>query len=341
VAHRRPDVSRDRRLVLVSDPISYVLPIRSRSGDFDTAELTGYLEWLSARADLIVVDGSDLATFRSHHDRWASLGVHTAPADDIRCANGKVRGVLTGIRLADREHIVIADDDVRYDDRSLERMSRLLEDADLVRPQNFFDPLPWHARWDTARILVNRGLGSDYPGTLGIRRSFLRSVGGYDGDVLFENLELIRTVSAAGGRVVDAPALFVRRRPPTLDRFLEQRPRQAYDDWAQPLRLVAFLATGPALIALARYRPSYLAIAAGAAVAAAETGRMRDQGHQVFDPFSPLFAPLWILERATLAWLAVSRRLVGGGCPYAGALIPRAANPSRLLRRRFRARPSG
>ena len=38
---------------------------------------------------------------------------------------------------------------------------------DLVRPQNYFEPLPWHARWDTARTLLNRGLGRDYPGTLG------------------------------------------------------------------------------------------------------------------------------------------------------------------------------
>ncbi len=115
-------------------------------------------------------------------------------------------------------------------------MARLLAEADLVRPQNYFDPLPWHARWDTARILCNRAFGSDFPGTLGVRSSFLRSIGGYDGDVLFENLELIRTVTAAGGRVIDAPDLFVRRRPPTVARFLEQRPRQAYDDWAQPLR---------------------------------------------------------------------------------------------------------
>ncbi len=116
--------------------------------------------------------------------------------------------------------------------------------ADLVRPQNVFDPLPWHARWDTARMLLNRAFGSDHPGTLGVRRSFLASIGGYDGDVLFENLELVRTVLAAGGRVVDAPGMYVRRRPPTPARFLEQRPRQAYDDLAQPARLAFFLVAG-------------------------------------------------------------------------------------------------
>jgi len=36
-----------------------------------------------------------------------------------------------------------------------------LAGADLVGPQNFFDPLPWHARWDSARTLLNRASGGD------------------------------------------------------------------------------------------------------------------------------------------------------------------------------------
>jgi glycosyltransferase involved in cell wall biosynthesis len=304
-------------------------------------ELTEYLSWLSERVELVIVDGSDQAEFRIHGDLWASFATHVSPADDILCANGKVRGVLTGLRRATHELVIIADDDVRYHDDGLERMVRLLAGADLVRPQNYFDPLPWHARWDSARILLNRAIGSDYPGTLGVRRSFLDRVGGYDGDVLFENLELIRTVTAGGGRIVDEPALFIRRRPPTFTRFLEQRPRQAYDDWAQPLRFAFFLAVAPAIVTMARRRPRDLVLAAGAAILAAELGRTRNRGREVFDRVSPLFAPLWVGERAALAWVALIRRLVGGGSPYAGTVIGRAANPTRVLRRRLRSPISG
>jgi hypothetical protein len=325
----------------VSGRVSYVLPFRSRPGDPGTEELTEYLEWVGERADLVIVDGSDPTGFRTHGERWGAFARHLPPDEDIRCANGKVRGVLTGLEVATEEIVVIADDDVRYDDDSLERMTRLLADADLVRPQNYFDPLPWHARWDTARILVNRALGSDFPGTLGVRRSFVRSVGGYDGDVLFENLELIRTVSAAGGRVVDAPDLFVRRRPPTVARFLEQRPRQAYDDWAQPLRFAAFLAIGPAIAAATARDPRGLVLGAGAAILAACLGRARHDGRIVFDRLSPLLAPLWVTERAVFAWVALTRRLVGRGCPYAGTVIRRAANPPRVLRRRLRSSLAG
>ena len=135
------DAPQDRH-VAVTGCLSYVLPLRTRAGDLETDELTRYLEWLSARTVLIVVDGSEPMPFQTHRERWGSFATHVPPDDDIRSANGKVRGVLTGLRLAEHERVVLADDDVRYDARSLERMSRLLWDADLVRPQNYFDPLP-------------------------------------------------------------------------------------------------------------------------------------------------------------------------------------------------------
>jgi Glycosyltransferase like family 2 len=327
---------------VVSEGLSYVLPYRSHPGDGDEGELDRYLRWLSRRVQLIVVDGSDPDVVRAHRERWASIATtHAVPDADVRCLNGKVRGVLTGLRRALHEHVIIADDDVRYDDEALLLMQQLLRNADLVRPQNFFDPIPWHARWDTSRMLLNRALGNDHPGTLGVRRSFLTSIGGYDGDVLFENLELVRTVLAAGGRVVDAPGMYVRRLPPTTARFLEQRPRQAYDDLAQPARLAFFLALGPALWTVARRRPASLLAAAGASVLVAQVGRLRHGGNRVFDRVSPFFAPFWMVERACLVWLAVFRRFSRGGCTYAGGVIQRAATPPRVLRRRLRGRLAG
>ena len=69
--------------------------------------------------------------------------------------------------------VVIADDDVRYTPESWPRWRHCWSMPTLVRPQNYYDPLPWHARWDTARSLLNRAFASDYPGTLAVRRSAL------------------------------------------------------------------------------------------------------------------------------------------------------------------------
>ena len=62
-------------------------------------------------------------------------------------------------------------------------------------------------------MLLNRVTGGDWPGTLGVRRSVLVATGGYDGRALFENLELVRTIVAAGGREALLDDVFVPRRP--------------------------------------------------------------------------------------------------------------------------------
>ncbi|MEV4162007.1 glycosyltransferase [Nonomuraea dietziae] len=311
--------------------MDYVLPLRWED-DAGLEELTAYLRTLSRHVRIIVVDGSPSPLFGRHAAAWDGLATHVRPASELRFANGKVNGVTTGMRLARAEHVVIADDDVRYDQPALARVEALLADADLVRPQNHFWPLPWHARWDTARSLLNRGLGADYPGTFGVRRSFFIEMGGYDGDVLFENLELIRTVRAHGGRELRPLDLYVRRLPPEAARFWDQRVRQAYDDLAQPARLALFLSVLPAVgLCLARRRYGLLGAGAALAVGLAEAGRRRAGGRRVYPATAALFAPVWILERATCSWLALAAAL-GGGVPYAGRRLRTAAHSPRSLR---------
>ena len=312
-----------------------MLPLRW--GDDDGLdELTGYLRGLPDWLELIVVDGSPGELFERHSRAWSSLGCHLPPDPALETPMGKVGGVLTGVRQARREAIVIADDDVRYEERSLIRAMVLLSLADCVRPQNYFDPLPWHARWDTGRILLNRSLGADYPGTLAVRRSALLGAGGYDGDVIFENLELMRTIRAAGGQVISPLDLYVARRPPTTRHFLSQRVRQAYDDFAIPPRMAAWLAVLPALaLALARGRRREAALAATGLIALAELGRRRAGGRRYFPASASALAPIWVLERGVSAWLALRDRVTRGGIPYGDAVVPRAASSMRRLRRRF------
>ena len=316
--------------------LAYLVPVRWADGK-QRDGLTAYLAEIAPLcAETIVVDGSPPHVFAANAAAWGDLVTHVPPDPGENWLMGKVSGVRTGIRAASRERLVIADDDVRYDFEALRRVASMLDDHDLVRPQNHFSALPWHARWDTARTLLNRSLGRDYPGTLAVRRSRLLATGLYDGDVLFENLELIRTVRADGGSTASPLDLYVAREPPSAAHFWGQRTRQAYDEFALPLRMALWLAIVPLLaLAAAKRRRSPPLAAAALTVLAAERGRRRAGGAAVFPASSSLLAPLWVLERAVCAWLAVLQRLRFGGVRYGDSVIRTAAHSERELKRRL------
>nr|WP_220476328.1 glycosyltransferase family 2 protein [Microcella alkalica] len=310
-----------------------MIPLRWND-DGPLEEFTAYLREIALAMPVTVVDGSPEALWRHHREVWSGIAARHLRAPG-RTGNGKTDGVLAGLAVTTAVVVVIADDDVRWGRAGLTRALSLLDGAAIVRPQNVFDPLPWHARWDTARSLINRSMRSDYPGTLVLRRAALPSDSDgaphYDGDALFENLELIRTVIARGGREVRADDLFVQRRPPTVRRFIEQRVRQAYDSGAQPWRLAVELAVLPSILLAERPLRRGLLVAA-ATVLLAEIGLRRAHGREVFPASSAAWAPLWGLERMICAWIAVLHR-AAGGMPYRGRRLRLAAHSVRHLRR--------
>jgi hypothetical protein len=321
---------------------SYVLPLRwAEPGPI--GELANYLRGLGTEVEeILVVDGSPSPLFARHAAALGGVARHLPPHPDLDFHMGKVNGVVTGIRECSHERVVLADDDVRYDAVALRRAIALLDEADLVRPQNYFDELPWHARWDTARSLLNRVFSGDptfpvgdFPGTLAVRRGAFLASDAYDGDALFENLELMRTIHAAGGTVLTPLDLYVARRPPSTAHFLSQRVRQAYDDLAMPGRLCTFLALIPlAVVATLRSRGRWLGAGALASIGAAELGRRRAGGAERFPLSASLLAPAWIAERSLCSWLALGARL-RGGVRYGEGRLRHSATPLRRLRRRY------
>ena len=99
--------------------------------------------------------------------------------------------------------------------------------------------------------------------------------------------------------------------------------------------MVLWLAVLPVLYWLKR-RHGWGAIRTACAlpIACAEIGRRRAGGRRVFPLVSSVLAPVWVLERAVCAWLAVGARLVLGGVPYRGRIMPHAATPMKALTQR-------
>ncbi|MBA2687997.1 MAG: glycosyltransferase family 2 protein [Gemmatimonadaceae bacterium] len=319
--------------------VTYVLPIRSSVPRLD-ADFRDYLGYIAGLTEVVVVDGSSVPVFEEHARTWGRNVLHIRPHADLATPMGKVGGVLTGMRVASNSRIIIADDDIRYDEDGIAAVANALDNADVVRPQNYFSPRPWHALWDSGRILLNRISGGDWPGTLGVQRERVMLAGGYDGTAMFENLELVRTVLASGGRECLLLDTFVARRPSTTRHFLSQRVRQAYDEFARPARLLVQLALLPiAIIAFIVGGWHPLGYASAAIIALAEIGRRRGSGANVFPFTASLIAPAWVIERAICAWLALGARVFLGGVPYRGAILRKAATPLSELRARVNAVP--
>jgi hypothetical protein len=322
----------------MSFDVTYVVPLKWNDTS-ETAEMTDYLERLSAHLDVIVVDGSPLEVFEEHSAAWSSFVKHVRPDPDLRFLNGKVDGVTTGVRAAGTEKVIVADDDIRFDEFALARMVELLDAHDLVLGQSYLRPTPWHAQWETARILLNRAVGVQFSVSMGLRRSLFLEMGGYDGDVMFENLELMRSMLYAGARIAAPADLFVKHLAPDRKWFWSQRVRQAYDDFTLPGRMTLWLSLAPLTVrAIAKRRWGGVAAAALGSIVVAELGRRRGGGAAFYPPTAPLFAPAWLAERALCSWAAVWQRLVRGGIPYRDGVIPRAATPRRELRPRIEER---
>lgn len=311
---------------------TYILPIRAAHGRA-ASDLAAYLRALDI-AQIIVVDGSPADVFELHRRAFPRNVEHVRPLAGMSGKNGKARGVLSGLACAKYDRVIVADDDVRYDADAIRSVLGILDRADVVRPQNYFSPLPWHAALDSARILINRALDGDWPGTLAFRASLLPF--GYNADVLFENLELVRTIRANGGREALARDVFVRRIPPTAAHFFSQRVRQAYDEFARLPRLLAALAIVPfAILAFALHRRDWLAALAAASIALATIGLLRGAAYRYIPCYCALLAPAWLAERGVCAWLAVYERARFGGVRYSGGVLSRAASSPAELRKRW------
>lgn len=307
---------------------TYLLTIRRVR--FDASEAESFREYFSSIAvvcDVLVIDGSPPDVFAAHAEAWRGVCRHAGVDPQFKYLNGKVNGIHTGVTISAHDPIILADDDIRYTPDDLRRMIALLADYEMVRPQNYLSPLPLWARTEAARMLINRAwiAEGDYTGTLGVRRSTMVRVGHYDGDVLFDNEEIVRHFHAQGAHIADARDFFILKHPPTWRKWLEQRPRQAYEDFVMRTK-TAFFAALPLVLALVCFVSGWkgaLALAAtvacGAMLVAARG--LSDGAVSFFPAWICLYAPLWVAERVLSTYWAFYWRVTHGGYPFGDKLV--------------------
>ena len=327
---------------------TYILPIRRvRACSQEAHELAEYFRDLAREGcEVLVVDGSSPEVFSQHNHAWHKLCRHVTVDRKYTYLNGKVNGVHTGVDLASCENIILADDDIRYTSADIRRACELLKRHDMVRPQNYLAPLPWWGRTEAARMLINRGVlrTGDYPGTCAFRRSACLRFGHYDGDVLFDNEEIVRHFILNGADVCYALDFFILKRPPTLPKWLEQRPRQAYEDFDMHAKTLLFMSLLPAAIGLGTFSGaaaalSFFFIVAVCAELLAGRGLLRHQAYKFFPAHVILYAPLWVVERSLSVYWAMYCRVAHGGYPFGEQLLSKGTGRAWRAARAFMRKP--
>jgi hypothetical protein len=206
-------------------------------------------------------------------------------------------------------------------------MADLLEHYDMARPQNYFRPLPFWARTEAARMLINRAWISegDYSGTLGVTRDAMLRFGHYDGDVLFDNEEIVRHFRLKGAKIKYARDFFILKLPPTFEKWIEQRPRQAYEDFVMHAKTIFFLALPLDFILtwfIAGWKTAlaYVLIIAFGSIFTAARG-LGDGALRYFSPITIFYAPLWIVERSFSTYWAFYWYFTRGGYPFGDKVV--------------------
>lgn len=309
---------------------TYLLPLRRK--EFSSPEafsFAKYFAFLRANdCEVIVADGSDPSVFSHHHTAFGDFCQHITVDPAFNFLNGKLNGVYTGVSLSKTEKIILADDDIRYDAEALKTVVGLLDHHEVVRPQNHLKPLPWWAKIETSRMLINRALlrAADYPGTCAFRREPFLAAGPCDGDVLFDNEELLRHLAHKGCSIAFANDLFIEKRAPTFRKWLEQRPRQAYEDFGLRTKTIFFFAFPLCLIPLlilenVYFRLGNLVLLMVLAMVLALLGRAKGNAASFFPRHCCLFAPVWLVERVISTYVAAYWFLRHGGYPFGDKIL--------------------
>ena len=216
-----------------------------------------YLSTLAvAGCEVIVVDGSPSPIFESNRARpslggaprrRASAASHVRRRNRRRSRGGRRQRLRKDHRRR-RERPLPR----RRDRRASASCSTLHE---VVEPQDYFEPLPWWGGIEAGRMLVHRGVEPlpDHGATFGFRKSSVRGLRGVD--IAWSNGDdPVRRLASQGAEVFSACDVFVRRCRRRSTHWLRDRPRQADDDFAMPVKTAFFFALLPMAMLLATVR---------------------------------------------------------------------------------------
>jgi hypothetical protein len=150
-------------------------------------------------------------------------------------------------------------------------------------------------------------------------------VGHYDGDVLFDNEEIVKHFQLKGAHICYARDFFLLKLPPPFGKWIEQRPRQAYEDFVMRAK-TSFFAAVPIVLAITLLKSGWqmtlicAALISFGAIVSAIFG-LNNGAVKFFSPKIVFYAPLWVAERCVSTYWAFYWYLTYGGYPFGDKVV--------------------
>jgi hypothetical protein len=241
--------------------------------------------------------------------------------------------IKSGLKVATGEVIILADDDVELSIESIREIADKIEPNTIMRPMVALNPATLMNYIDQSSIFVVNTTCRDrqFWGILGFHSSMKLHALEAPEDTLFDELSLFRALSPSFVQSEYRTYVVIPcRLDRTVEKFLEQRVRYAYENLAYPLRTVAFATIIPILWASAYgfsfgVAAMFAGVGVAVSIAIALLGWL-EYGEPAGLPMTPCFvAPIWVLCQAIFVWPAIFMVSFRRGVLFSGAKLYRAA----------------
>ncbi|MGW5955902.1 glycosyltransferase [Bacillus mycoides] len=281
---------------------------------------------------IVVADESNDYTFNFINSYFHTINniTHFVPSTNLRTgANDKLNGIYAALDYVKYDKILLVDDHFRITKETVKSIYKYFDKYDCFKTMPKFNKHPFSVLVDMCGMFVVNIIDSkkQYCGHLAFRKEHINKFGFPSRDALFDELALefhLREHNCSVGFVKDVALEAVQEI--SFGKFLEQRVRYAYENFALPLRFTFFSLILPLLIVLFTINVN-LAIIAFMGLTLGVTllafvGQLI-YGASLAPWYTFLLTPIWFWFYPITTWIALYKYFTGG-VMFGGRKIRRA-----------------
>ncbi|MCC9022353.1 glycosyltransferase [Bacillus nakamurai] len=306
--------------------VSIIIPIKVNSIDEVYIDFINYIVDFSSNVltrdvEIIIANGSSKNNyiFANEHLKHLKNVIHFIPHRSIRTGdNDKLNGIYSALMYTKYENILLVDDHYRVSSETLAEILKYYEKYDCFKFMPKLHRYPHSALIDTCGMFIVNVLDSrkQYCGHLAFKKRLYSEWGFINRDSLFDEFAMEKHLRKKGSSVgfIKDIALEAKQEIP-LSKFLEQRVRYAYENFATPFRFTFFATILPLLILLSLIDMNYSLTLASFLTSSIIVISIVGQfiyGRHITPWYTSLYSPIWFWFYPFTTWIAIYKYLTGG-----------------------------